>query len=75
MLDEAGFVGAREIIIIATMVIVEIMETAVIPQVSNLGNKDTDSPQDSFLDLPLGYQYNLGQQGNRFGGYNRSVKC
>jgi hypothetical protein len=62
MLDEAGFVGAREIIIIATMVIVEIMETAVIPQVSNLGNKDTDSPQDSFLDLPLGYQDNLGSK-------------
>jgi hypothetical protein len=62
MLDEAGFVGAGEIIIIATMVIVEIMETAVIPQVSNLGNKDTDSPQDSFLDLPFGYQDNLGSK-------------
>ena len=62
MLDEAGFVGVGEIIIIATMVIVEIMETAVIPQVSNLGNKDTDSPQDSFLDLPLGYQDNLGSK-------------
>jgi hypothetical protein len=55
MLDEAGFVGAGEIIIIATMFIVEIMKTTVIPQVTNLGNKDTDSPQNSFLDLPLGY--------------------
>jgi hypothetical protein len=62
MLDEAGFVGVGEIIIIATMVIVEIMETTVIPQVSNLGNKDIDSPQDSFLDLPLGYQDNLGSK-------------
>ena len=40
--------GAGKIIIIATMLIVEIMETTVIPQVSNLGNRDTDSPQDSF---------------------------
>jgi len=55
-------VGVGEIIIIATMVIVEIMETTVIPQVSNLGNKDIDSPQDSFLDLPLGYQDNLGSK-------------
>jgi len=62
MLDEAGFVGAGEIIIIATMLIVEIMETTVIPQVSNLGNRDTDSPHDSFLDLPLGYQDNLGSK-------------
>jgi hypothetical protein len=62
MLDEAGFVGAGEIIIIAKMFIVEIMETAVIPQASNLGNKDTDSPQNSFLDLPLGYQDNLSSK-------------
>jgi len=62
MLDEAGFVGAGEIIIITTMLIMEIMETTVIPQVNNLGNRDTDSPQDSFLDLPLGYQDNLGSK-------------
>jgi len=62
MLDEAGFVGVGEIIIIATMLIMEIMETTVIPQVSNLGNRDIDSPQDSFLDLPLGYQDNLGSK-------------
>jgi hypothetical protein len=48
LLDEVVFVGAGKIIIIATMLIVEIMETTVIPQVSNLGNRDTDSPQDSF---------------------------
>jgi hypothetical protein len=62
MLDEAGFVGAGEIIIIATMLIVEIMETTIISQVNNLGNKDTDSPHDSFLDLPLGHQDNLGSK-------------
>jgi hypothetical protein len=62
LLDEAVFVGAEEIIIIIIMLIVEIMETTVIPQVSNLGNRDTDSPQDSFLDLPLGYQDNLGSK-------------
>jgi hypothetical protein len=62
LLDEAVFVGAEEIIIITIMLIVEIMETTVIPQVSNLGNRDTDSPQDSFLDLPLGYQDNLGNK-------------
>jgi hypothetical protein len=44
LLDEAVFVGAEEIIIITIMLIVEIMETTVIPQVSNLGNRDTDSP-------------------------------
>jgi len=54
--------GAGEIIIIATMFIVEIMETTIIPQASNLGNKDTDSPHDSFLDLPLGYQDNLSSK-------------
>jgi len=62
MLDEAGFVGAGEIIIIATMLIVEIMETTIISQVNNLGNRDTDSPHDSFQDLPLGQQDNLGSK-------------
>jgi hypothetical protein len=62
MLKEAVFVGAGEIIIITTMLIVEIMETIAILQVNNLGNRDTDSPQDSFLDLPLGYQDNLGNK-------------
>ena len=42
------------------MLIVEIMAITVIPQVNNLGNRDTDSPQDSFLDLPVRQQDNLG---------------
>jgi hypothetical protein len=45
-------------IIITTMLIVEIMAMTVIPHVSNLDNRDTDSP----LVIPLGQQDNLGSK-------------
>jgi hypothetical protein len=50
-------VGAGKIII-TTMLIVEIMAMAVIPHVSNLDNRDTDSP----LGIPLGQQDSLGSK-------------
>jgi hypothetical protein len=45
-------------IIITTMLIVEIMAMTVIHHVSNLDNRDTDSP----LVIPLGQQDSLGSK-------------
>jgi hypothetical protein len=55
--DEVVFVGAGKIII-TTMLIVEIMAMTIIPHVSNLDNRDIDSP----LVIPLEQQDSLGSK-------------